>query len=54
MKPAREAMAKVVSQRMTQFVMPGRAGDYKPISIAEIAKGYKDGTLTTKPLVAAR
>jgi fructose-bisphosphate aldolase class II len=51
MKPAREAMAKVVAQRMTQFGQAGHAGDYKPVSIAEIAKGYKDGTLSTKPLV---
>jgi fructose-bisphosphate aldolase class II len=54
MKPAREAMQKVVAQRMTQFGQAGHAGDYSPVSIAEIAKGYADGTLATKPLVAAR
>ena len=54
MKPAREAMQKVVSLRMTQFGQAGHAGDYKPVSIAEIAKGYKDGSLSTKPLVAAK
>ncbi len=54
MKPAREAMQKVVAQRMTQFGQAGHAGDYQPISIAEIAKGYADGSLVTKPLVAAK
>src|SRR5271157_3316125 len=54
LKPAREAMQKVVATRMTQFGQAGHAGDYKPVSIAVIAKGYADGSLTTKPLVAAR
>ncbi len=54
MKPAREAMQKVVALRMTQFGQAGHAGDYKPVSIAEIANGYKDGSLTTRPLVAAK
>jgi fructose-bisphosphate aldolase, class II len=54
LKPAREAMKKVVALRMTQFGQAGHAGDYGPISIAEIAKGYKDGTLSTQPLVAAK
>ena len=40
LKPAREAMKKVVAQRMTQFGQAGHAGDYKPVAIAEIAKGY--------------
>ena len=51
MKPAREAMAKVVALRMTQFGQAGHSGDYKPVSIEEIAKGYKDGSLVTKPVV---
>jgi fructose-bisphosphate aldolase class II len=54
MKPAREAMQKVVAQRMTQFGQAGHAGDYKPVTIEQIAKGYKDGSLTTQPLVAAK
>jgi fructose-bisphosphate aldolase class II len=54
MKPAREAMQKVVSQRMTQFGQAGHAHDYSPIAIVEIAKGYKDGSLATRPLVAAK
>jgi fructose-bisphosphate aldolase class II len=54
MKPAREAMQKVVATRMVQFGQAGHAGDYKPVSIEEIAKGYKNGTLTTQPLVAAK
>jgi fructose-bisphosphate aldolase class II len=51
LKPAREAMQKVVAQRMTQFGQAGHAGDYQPISIVAIARGYKDGSLITKPLV---
>jgi hypothetical protein len=39
---------------MTQFGQAGHAGDYAPISIAEIAKGYADGSLATQPLVAAK
>jgi len=54
MKPAREAMQKVVALRMTQFGQAGHAGDYAPVSIETIAKGYADGTLTTQPLVAAK
>jgi fructose-bisphosphate aldolase class II len=52
LRPAREAMQKVVALRMKQFGQAGHAGDYKAVSIAEIAKGYKNGTLSTKPLVA--
>jgi fructose-bisphosphate aldolase class II len=54
LKPAREAMAKVVSERMTQFGQAGHAGDYKPIPISEIAEGYKSGKLDTRPSVAAK
>ncbi len=39
---------------MTEFGQAGHAGDYKPIPIAEIAKGYADGSLATRPLVAAK
>src|SRR5579871_3713592 len=53
LKPAREAMKKVVALRMTQFGQAGHAGDYKPIAITEIAKGYANGTLDTRPSVAA-
>jgi fructose-bisphosphate aldolase class II len=41
MKPARDAMKKVVAQRMTQFGQAGHAGDYQPIPLAEVAKQYK-------------
>jgi fructose-bisphosphate aldolase class II len=54
MKPARDAMHKVVAQRMTQFGQAGHAGDYAPIAISEIAKGYADGSLSTQPLIAAK
>jgi fructose-bisphosphate aldolase, class II len=53
-KPAREAMQKVVATRMTQFGQAGHAGDYSPISIADQAKGYANGTLSSTPLVAAK
>ncbi len=52
MKPAREAMQKVVALRMTQFGQAGHAGDYSPLPISAMAKGYADGTLVTAPLVA--
>jgi fructose-bisphosphate aldolase class II len=40
MKPAREAMKKVVAQRMTQFGQAGHANDYKPVPLVEMAKRY--------------
>ncbi|MDP2996869.1 MAG: class II fructose-bisphosphate aldolase [Bryobacterales bacterium] len=43
LKPAREAMKKVVAERMTQFGQAGHAGDYQPIPIAEMAKLYAAG-----------
>jgi len=39
-KPARDAMKKVVAQRMTQFGQAGHSGDYAPIPIEEMAKRY--------------
>jgi len=39
--PAREAMKKVVAQRMTQFGQAGHAGDYTPIPLVEMAKRYQ-------------
>jgi fructose-bisphosphate aldolase class II len=41
MKPAREAMKKVVAQRMVQFGQAGHAGDYTPISMEEMAARYQ-------------
>ena len=46
-------MQKVVATRMTQFGQAGHAGDYKPVTITEIAKGYANGTLDTRPSMAA-
>jgi fructose-bisphosphate aldolase class II len=40
LKPAREAMKKVVAQRMVQFGQAGHAKDYQPIPLAEMAKRY--------------
>jgi fructose-bisphosphate aldolase, class II len=54
MKPAREAMKKVVALRMQQFGQAGHGKDYTPKSIEEIAKGYASGVLDTRPSVAAR
>jgi fructose-bisphosphate aldolase class II len=39
---------------MTQFGQAGHGKDYKPIPISEMAKGYKSGSLDTRPSVAAR
>ena len=41
LKPAREAMKKVVALRMTQFGQAGHAGDYKPLSLDEMAARYR-------------
>jgi fructose-bisphosphate aldolase class II len=41
MKPARDAMKKVVAERMVQFGQAGHAKDYEPIPLAEIAKRYQ-------------
>src|SRR5947209_3898671 len=41
MKPARDAMKKVVAQRMTQFGQAGHAKDYSPLPLEELAKRYK-------------
>jgi fructose-bisphosphate aldolase class II len=40
LKPAREAMKKVVAQRMVQFGQAGHAKDYQPIPLAEMAARY--------------
>jgi fructose-bisphosphate aldolase class II len=52
MKPARDAMKKVVAERMTQFGQAGHGNDYAPISIADMAKGYASGVLDTRPSMA--
>ncbi len=45
LKPAREAMKKVVAERMVQFGQAGHAGDYEPIPLSEMAAMYKAGKL---------
>jgi fructose-bisphosphate aldolase class II len=40
LKPAREAMQKVVTARMTAFGQAGHSGDYQPIPLAEMAARY--------------
>jgi len=49
LKPAREAMQKVVAERMTQFGQAGHAGDYTPKTIEQMREGYANGTLETRP-----
>jgi len=46
MKPARDAMKKVVALRMTQFGQAGHAGDYQPIPLSEMAKRYSAQTVS--------
>jgi fructose-bisphosphate aldolase class II len=41
LKPAREAMKKVVMQRMIEFGQAGHAKDFTPIPLAEMAEMYK-------------
>ena len=41
LKPAREAMKKVVMERMTQFGQAGHAGDYESIPLDQMAEKYK-------------
>jgi fructose-bisphosphate aldolase class II len=45
LKPAREAMKKVIAQRMAEFGQAGHAGDYQPISLSEMAKRYARETV---------
>jgi len=52
MKPARDAMKKVVAERMTQFGQASHGKDYAAIAITEMAKGYKSGVLDTRPSMA--
>jgi len=44
LKPAREAMKKVVALRMQQFGQAGHAGDYEPLPLADMARRYKEKT----------
>jgi fructose-bisphosphate aldolase class II len=44
LKPARDAMKKVVALRMTQFGQAGHAGDYAPIPLEEMAKRYRSNS----------
>jgi fructose-bisphosphate aldolase, class II len=46
MKPAREAMKQVVRARMIQFGQAGHAADYKPIPLEEMARRYREQTVT--------
>src|ERR1700753_718428 len=47
MKPAREAMQKLVAERMREFGQAGHGKDYKALSIEEMKKGYASGKLDT-------
>ena len=48
LKRAREAMKKVVAQRMAEFGQANHAGDYAPISMEDMAKQYAAQELATK------
>jgi fructose-bisphosphate aldolase class II len=48
LKPAREAMKKVVALRMTQFGQAGHASDYTPISNEEMRKRYAAAAASAK------
>jgi fructose-bisphosphate aldolase, class II len=55
LKPAREAMKKLVAERMTEFGQAGHGKDYAAIPISEMVKGYASGALDTRPsLVGAK
>src|SRR3954447_19215576 len=45
LKPAREAMKKVVAQRMKEFGQAGHASDYKPIPLSKMAEQYRQPVL---------
>lgn len=50
--PAREAMKKLVAQRMTEFGQAGHGKDYTPLTIQQMAEGYRSGKLDTRPSMA--
>jgi fructose-bisphosphate aldolase, class II len=54
LKPAREAMQKLVAERMREFGQAGHGKDYKPLSIETMKEGYANGTLDTRPSLAAK
>jgi fructose-bisphosphate aldolase class II len=45
LKPAREAMKKVVAQRMKEFGQAGHAADYKPVPLSEMARRYESSAV---------
>ncbi|MCX7602905.1 MAG: fructose-bisphosphate aldolase class II [Bryobacteraceae bacterium] len=48
LKPAREAMKKVVMERMVQFGQAGHAKEIIPIPLEEMAEMYRKGQLVTQ------
>ena len=48
LKPAREAMKKVVMERMIQFGQAGHAKEITPIPLAEMAELYRKGQLVAQ------
>jgi len=42
LKPARDAMQAVVKARMQEFGQAGHAGDYRPITLEEMASRYRE------------
>jgi fructose-bisphosphate aldolase, class II len=54
LKPAREAMQKLVAERMREFGQAGHGADYKPLSIEAMKEGYASGALDTRPSLATK
>jgi len=52
LKPAREAMQKVVAARMKEFGQAGHAADYKPLPLSAMIEGYQSGRLDPRPSLA--
>ncbi|MCA1731694.1 MAG: class II fructose-bisphosphate aldolase, partial [Actinobacteria bacterium] len=42
LKPARDAMQAVVKARMVEFGQAGHAGDYRSITLEEMASRYRE------------
>ncbi len=47
LKPARAAMKELIATRMRDFGQAGHAGDYEPLSLAEMKNGYATAAATT-------
>jgi fructose-bisphosphate aldolase class II len=46
LKPAREAAKRICKQRYLEFGCEGRAGEIRPMTLRDVAIGYRNGALT--------